>query len=153
MTTIAYITNEFPSPLEPYVTDEITELRRRGVQVICCSGKRVSPRGLSLAERAFWSETHYFQPLTDDDLIRAVRRLACDRHELWQLLRPLLWERGTSPGRRIRALGHTLMGAALAEQLAPLEVQHIHAHHGYFASWMALTAARLLGIEIGRAHV
>jgi glycosyltransferase involved in cell wall biosynthesis len=38
------------------------------------------------------------------------------------------------------------MGAALAEQLSLLEVEHIHAHHGYFASWMALAAARLLGI-------
>jgi len=38
------------------------------------------------------------------------------------------------------------MGAALAEQLAPLDVDHIHAHHGYFASWMTLAAARLLGI-------
>ncbi|MGA7291253.1 MAG: glycosyltransferase [Terriglobales bacterium] len=75
-----------------------------------------------------------------------MRRLAFDRHNLWPLVRPLLWERGTSPSRRLRAMGHTIMGAALAEQLAPLEVEHIHAHHGYFASWMALTAARLLGI-------
>ncbi len=97
-------------------------------------------------ERAFWKETRYFQPLSDDELIRALGRLASNRHNLWQLLRPLVWERGASPARRIRALGHTVMGAALAEQLAPLEVEHIHAHHGYFASWMALTAARLLGI-------
>jgi colanic acid/amylovoran biosynthesis glycosyltransferase len=146
MTTIAYIANEFPSPLEPYVIDEITELRRRGAQVICCSGKRVSPTDLSLAERAVWKETRFFQPLSDEELIRAVHRLASDRHNLWQLLRPLLWERRASPVRRIRALGHTVMGAALAEQLAPLQVEHIHAHHGYFASWMALAAARLLGI-------
>jgi glycosyltransferase involved in cell wall biosynthesis len=39
-----------------------------------------------------------------------------------------------------------VMGSALAEQLAPLKVDHIHAHHGYFACWMALVAARLLGI-------
>ena len=146
MTTVAYIANEFPSPLEPYVADEITELRRRGALVVCCSGKRVSPNNLSLAERAFWKETRFFQPLSDDELMRAARRLASNRHNLWQLLRPLLWERGASPARRIRALAHTLMGAALAEQLAPLQVEHIHAHHGYFASWMALTAARLLGI-------
>ena len=38
------------------------------------------------------------------------------------------------------------MGAALADELAPSDVEHIHAHHGYFASWMALVAARLLGI-------
>ncbi len=146
MTTIAYIANEFPSPLEPYVTDEITELRRRDVKIICCSGKRVTPSDLSLSERAFWKETRYFQPLSDDELLRAAHRLASARHNLWQLLRPLLWERGVPPTRRIRALGHTLMGAALAEQLAPLEVEHIHAHHGYFASWMALAGARLLGI-------
>ncbi len=144
--TIAYIANEFPSPLEPYVMDEITELRHRGVQVVCCSGKRVSQNALSLLERAFWKETRYFQPLSDDELLRALGRLASNRRNLWQLLRPLVWERGASPARRIRALGHTVMGAALAEQLAPLEVEHIHAHHGYFASWMALTAARLLGI-------
>lgn len=146
MTTIAYIANEFPSPLEPYVIDEITELRRRGAQVICCSGKRVSPNDLSLLERTFWKETRFFQPLSDDELVRAARRLASDRHNLWQLLRPLLWERGSSPIRRMRTLGHTVMGAALAEQLEPLNVEHIHAHHGYFASWMALAAARLLGI-------
>jgi hypothetical protein len=48
MTTIAYIANEFPSPLEPYVIDEISELRRRGAQVICCSGKRVAPKRSSI---------------------------------------------------------------------------------------------------------
>lgn len=58
----------------------------------------------------------------------------------------MLWECGSSPTKRLRALAHTVMGAALAEELASLGVEHIHAHHGYFASWMALVAARLLGI-------
>jgi len=146
MTTVAYIANEFPSPVEPYVMDEIAELRRHSVKVICCSGKRVSPNGLSLAERAYWKETRFFQPLSDDALMRAVRRIAFDRRNRWPLLRPLLFERGASANLRVRALAHTLMGAALAEELAPLDVEHIHAHHGYFASWMALVAARLLGI-------
>jgi len=146
MTTIAYIANEFPSALEPYVIDEITELRLHGAKVICCSGKRVSPNELSLTERAFWKETRFFQPLSDHQLVRAMLRLASDRRQLWQLLRLLALERGISPGRRLRTLGHTVMGAALAEELAPLNVEHIHAHHGYFASWMALAAARLLGI-------
>ncbi|MGP0096813.1 MAG: glycosyltransferase [Terriglobales bacterium] len=146
MTTVAYIANQFPSAVEPYVIDEITELRRRGTVVVCCSGKRVSPSDLSLAERAFWKETRHFQPLSDDDLIRATRRLFGARHHLWRVLRPLLRDRKAGVGLRLRALGHTLMGAALAEELEPLQVEHIHAHHGYFASWMALTAAELLGI-------
>jgi colanic acid/amylovoran biosynthesis glycosyltransferase len=146
MTTVAYIANEFPSVLEPYVKDEIGELRRRGVGVICCSGKRVGPGGLSSADRSLWDETRYFQPLSDDDLLRAMRRLAADRSALWQFLKPMLRECGASPTKRLRALAHSVMGAAMAEDLAPLGVEHIHAHHGYFASWMALVAARLLGI-------
>jgi glycosyltransferase involved in cell wall biosynthesis len=146
MKTVAYIANEFPSPIEPYVMDEINELRRRGVKVICCSGKRVAQGALGLAERAFWKETLYFQPLSDDQLMRAARRLASDRRSVWQMLRPLMLDRA-SLSLRVRALGHTLMGSALAEQLAPLKVEHIHCHHGYFASWMALVAARLLGID------
>jgi glycosyltransferase involved in cell wall biosynthesis len=147
MTTVAYIANEFPSPLEPYVMDEIRELRRRGTNVVCCSGKRVAPNSLSLAERAFWKETLYCQPLSDDDLMHAARRLAADRRTSWPLARTLFSAHKTSVARRIRALGHTLMGAALAGQLEALEVEHIHCHHGYFASWMALVATRLLGID------
>src|SRR3977135_2565540 len=78
MTTVAYIANEFPSPLEPYVIDEIAELRRRGAEVICCSGKRVSPNNLNPANPAFCKETRFFQPLSEDELVRAVRRLASD---------------------------------------------------------------------------
>jgi colanic acid/amylovoran biosynthesis glycosyltransferase len=145
MTTVAYIANAFPSPIEPYVMDEITELRHCGTKVICCSGKRVSATDLSLPERAFWKETRFFQPLTDDELVRAGNRLL-HRQNLWAFLQLLLQERGCSPLRLVRSLGHTLMGAALADQLEPLQVEHIHAHHGYFASWMALVAARLLRI-------
>jgi hypothetical protein len=69
-----------------------SELRRRGTQVVCCSGKRVSPDRSQPGGARFWKETLYFQPLSDDDLMRAARRLASDRQNLWQLLRPLLWE-------------------------------------------------------------
>ena len=146
MTTVAYIANEFPSALEPYVQDEIGELRRRGVRVICCSGKRVAPRELSGADLSYWDETRYFQPLSDRELVRATRGLVSDRRVLWQFLKPILWECGASPGKGLRAAAHTVMGAALAEELKLEEVDHIHAHHGYFASWMALVAARMLGI-------
>ena len=146
MSAIAYLANEFPSPLEPYVMDEIAALRRRGVDVVCCSGKRVSPNALNLTERVYWKETRYSQPLTDSQVIDAARRLASDRGALWEILRPLLVDPRASASLRLRALGHTLMGAALADDLAPLNISHIHAHHGYFASWMALVAARLLDI-------
>jgi len=146
VTTVAYIANEFPSPLEPYVVDEIMELRRRRVKVICCSGKHVSSSNLRGAAFALREETHFFQPLSDQELLCAVRRLVSDRHKLWHVVRPLFYERETHLLRRIRTLAHSVMGAAMAERLAPLQVTHIHAHHGYFASWMALTAAHLMGI-------
>jgi colanic acid/amylovoran biosynthesis glycosyltransferase len=146
LTTVAYIANEFPCAVEPYVKDEIAELRRRRVRVIPCSGKRVSPHALSREDSQLWQETRFFQPLSDDELMRATRRLYSNPPALWHSLKPIVFECGTSPIKRLRALGHTVMGAAMAEQLAPLGVQHIHAHHGYFSSWMALVASRLMGI-------
>ena len=44
MRTVAYLANQFPSPVEPYVVDEIEELRRRGVEVIAGSVRRPDGR-------------------------------------------------------------------------------------------------------------
>jgi len=46
----------------------------------------------------------------------------------------------------MRALLHTCLGAYYAVQLQDYEVDHIHVHHGYFGSWVAMVAARLLGV-------
>jgi glycosyltransferase involved in cell wall biosynthesis len=38
------------------------------------------------------------------------------------------------------------MGAYYAVLLEDAEIEHIHVHHGYFGSWVAMIAARLLGV-------
>jgi len=62
-----------------------------------------------------------------------------------------LWLRtlsGDEPAsRKLKTLPHTWLGAYLALQLCERNVEHIHVHHGYFASWVAMVAARLLGIS------
>jgi glycosyltransferase involved in cell wall biosynthesis len=52
-----------------------------------------------------------------------------------------------SPKLRLKALSHTFLGAYYAVLLQEREVDHIHVHHGYFSSWIAMVAARLLGID------
>jgi glycosyltransferase involved in cell wall biosynthesis len=52
-----------------------------------------------------------------------------------------------SPKRRLKALMHTWLGAHYAVQLQKRGVDHIHVHHGYFGSWIAMVAARLLGVS------
>ena len=47
--------------------------------------------------------------------------------------------------QRLKALFHTVLGACYAVRLRKRGVRHIHAHHGYFGSWIAMTASRLLG--------
>ncbi len=146
MSTVAYIANEFPSQLEPYVVDEVLELRRRGVSVICCSGKRSSAALLAERELELWQETLFFQPLSDQELLRATRLLFSNIPRLKTIASPVFRDRRTRLLRRLRTLGHSVMGSAMADRLAPHAPTHIHAHHGYFASWMALTAASLLNI-------
>jgi glycosyltransferase involved in cell wall biosynthesis len=51
-----------------------------------------------------------------------------------------------NPQRRLKALIHTFLGACYAVMLQGREVDHIHIHHGYFGSWIAMTAARLMNV-------
>ncbi|MGO9124948.1 MAG: glycosyltransferase family 4 protein [Terriglobales bacterium] len=145
MPTIAYLSNLFPSPVEPYVIDEIRELRRRGVTVVPCSARRVKP-GLERHQQSFAAETLYLQPLRVAVLVRAACLCVAKLAVLSDFLRRALFQGREPPGRRLRALVHTLLGFYYAALLGSRRVEHIHVHHGYFGSWIAMVAARLLGI-------
>jgi hypothetical protein len=45
MPTVVYLANQFSSPVEPYVVEEVQELRKRGVRVVL-SGARQPPPNL-----------------------------------------------------------------------------------------------------------
>jgi colanic acid/amylovoran biosynthesis glycosyltransferase len=146
MPTVAYIANQFPSPVEPYVVEEILELRGRGVVVIPCSARSTSVAsddGLLPLQ----AETLHLQPLRIGLLICAAWLCLRKFNLLVDLIERVLVQGDESPGRRLRALLHTWLGAYYALQLERRGVQHIHVHHGYFAAWIAMVAARLLGIS------
>lgn len=146
MLTVAYLANQFPSAVEPYVGEEIEELRRRGIRVIACSVRKP----LKTENQAPNSKT------LPDVILQRSRRVIlilalwlCVRR--WKRIMPLVARiafRGSEGlGERFRALSHTALGACLAVRLEKLHVDHIHVHHGYFGSWIAMAAARLLGVE------
>jgi glycosyltransferase involved in cell wall biosynthesis len=141
--SVAYISNLFPTPLEPYVADEICELRARGLGVIACSVRRTDDE-LDDETTPLAARTLYLGPLRPWLLLQAaflcVSKLARLRDLFWRVLT----QGSEPPGKRLRALLHTWLGAYFALQLKDRGVEHIHAHHGYFASWIAMVAARLL---------
>jgi colanic acid/amylovoran biosynthesis glycosyltransferase len=146
MPTVAYLANQFPSPVEPYVMEEIHELRRRGVTVIPCSA-RYAPTALDPDLKALAAETRCLQPLRLLLLMHAsflcVMKFPVLKDFFWRALL-----QGSEPsGRRLRALLHTWIGVYYALLIGGSGVEHIHVHHGYFASWVAMVAARFLGIE------
>jgi len=71
MAKVAYLANQFPSPVEPYVAEEIQELRRRGLTVIPCSA-RLNPAALDAELKSWASETLYLQPLRPKLLIQSA---------------------------------------------------------------------------------
>ncbi len=143
MPTVAYIANQCPSPVEPYVVEEARELRRRGAEVILCSALRpgVSVEGL----KSFAAETLYLRPFRLGLLLRAAWLCVRKSPLLADLAIRVLLRGNEPPGRRVRALLHTWLGAYFALLLEGRGVEHIHAHHGYFSSWIAMVAARLRG--------
>jgi len=161
MPIIAYLANQFPSPVEPYVFEEIRELRRRGIDVMPCSARRphdAGPHDAGPDEAGFEeaaqehplnslaSETLYLQPLRLGLLIRAAGLCVWRFGSLVDLFVRVLGQGKERPALRARALLHTLLGACYALRLKGRGVEHIHVHHGYFSSWIAMVAARLLGI-------
>jgi colanic acid/amylovoran biosynthesis glycosyltransferase len=142
MNKIAYLANSFPEAAEPYVWDEICELRRRGQGVVACSFRR--PRHVPAHVRGGASETLYAFPL----------RMRLAMYACWicisrlELIGDLLWRAICGPesfARRLRTLAHTWLGAYLAAALGKEGIAHIHVHHGYFSSWAGMAAARFLG--------
>jgi glycosyltransferase involved in cell wall biosynthesis len=139
--SIAYLSNRFPEPLESYVGDEISELRKRGLTVFPCSVQR--PLAFSWPQAKPSAETLYVFPLSFMTCFKAVWLCIAK----FSLIADLVWRALRGPesiSRRCRTLAHTWLGAYLAVRMRQQRIHHIHIHHGYFASWVGMVAARLL---------
>lgn len=144
MPTIAYLANLFPANSEPYVVDEIRALRSRGVTVIPCSIRRCHFD----RPNSWIAETVYFwQPIQILAALQALSLCLNKINLLGKFVRRILFRGNETLSKRARTLAHTFLGAYYAILLRKFEVQHIHVHHGYFGSWVAMVAARLLGID------
>lgn len=146
MRKIAYLANQFPSSLEPYVCDEILELRKHGFAVIPCSARVAGANLPKETQKALAAETLYLEPLQIKLGLQAAWLCLRQAENLGDLLRRVLLQGKEPMGRRARALLHTWLGAYYALRLKAQGVHHIHVHHGYFGSWVGMVAARLLGI-------
>ncbi len=128
--------------------EEIQELRRRGVEVIPGSVRKpdTAPPESNGADSE--PEILCLQPLRFLTLLRAFGFAAWRWERIAGLMARILWRGGESPNRRLKALLHTGLGAYYAVLLQGRGVEHIHVHHGYFGSWVAMVAARLLGVSL-----
>jgi colanic acid/amylovoran biosynthesis glycosyltransferase len=143
MLTVAYLANQFPSAVEPYVIEEIEELRRRGVRVVAGSVRKPRPDE-TLPHR--WAPEVVLEPLSAGILLRAMWHCMRRWGRISSLMARIVFHGREGPGLRFKALVHTWLGACYAVLLEGHGVEHIHVHHGYFGSWIGMTAARLLGV-------
>jgi colanic acid/amylovoran biosynthesis glycosyltransferase len=146
MPTIAYLANLFPAASERYVADEIRELRNRGFAVIPCSIRRAAP-DIDDDLKPWLTETVYLWPLRPIRILQAAWLCLTHLAVLRTFFRRILFCGKESQGKRPRAPVHTFLGAYYAAVLKEFRPQHIHVHHGYFGSWVAMVAARLLGLD------
>jgi colanic acid/amylovoran biosynthesis glycosyltransferase len=157
MRTVAYLANVFPSPVEPYVVDEIEELRRRGVEVIAGSVRRPETRVRSKREEDRDSdlmdpEAVVLQAVSIALVVKAAWLCLRRWRRIEDLLRRVIFQGQETFLQRGKALLHTWLGACYALRLQKrrvehIHVHHIHVHHGYFGAWIAMVAARLLNVS------
>lgn len=146
MLTVAYLANQFPVAVEPYVGEEIRELHERGVRVLASSVRRPRSQPNAGMGEDSAATVLYLQPIQLLILLRALGLLVWRWNRISALLARVVLQGRESLQRRAKALLHTWLGAYYAIQLQSQGVGHIHAHHGYFGSWIAMTAARLLDV-------
>jgi colanic acid/amylovoran biosynthesis glycosyltransferase len=143
MLTVAYLANEYPSAVERYVGEEIRELQSRGVRVVAGSVRK--PQSAKVCDRAT-EPAIIVQSAGAIVLLRALCLCASQWRRMSPLLVRLMFQGNERPWQRLKAVAHTFLGACYAVMLGRSEVDHIHVHHGYFGSWIAMTAARLLRV-------
>jgi len=139
MLTVAYLANVLPSAVEPYVMEEMEELRKRGVRVVAGSVRR--PPTSSEQDPQIVLQSWNLMAL-----VSAAVLCAREGSLLVPLLKRIFFLGREGLAQRVKALAHTFLGAFYAVLLQERNVRHIHVHHGYFGSWIAMTAARLMGI-------
>ena len=144
MMTIAYLANQFPSGVESYVMDEITDLRGRGIRVI--AGSVLPPRREDEALAIQFKPEVVLQHVQGIVLLRALWMCVRRWKRIAPLVRRVMFRGREGLLRRAKTLVHTWVGAAYAVSLQGRGVDHIHIHHGYFGSWVGMVAARLLSL-------
>lgn len=148
MTNIVYLANEFPNEVEWYVVEEIRELQRRGFQVFPCSATSILCSQVPAEMLGVAHDTINLCPLSLKSILSGLVFCLMRPRKLADFWPRILLEGTESWRQRIHALAHTFLGVCLAKRLWSMEVAHIHVHHGYYASWIAMVAAHLLGIPL-----
>ncbi len=128
------------------MVEEIRHLRGRGVRIIPCSSRKVDSSCLTADLRELAQETLYLEPLRWGTLLHAL--FLCFRRfpSIADLILGALFESTEPAMRRARMLLHTWLGVYYALLLRDRGIDHIHVHHGYYSAWIAMVAARMLGI-------
>jgi glycosyltransferase involved in cell wall biosynthesis len=93
------------------------------------------------------AETLYLQPIRLKLVIYAAFLCILKFHLLKDFFYRALLQGSEPFTRRVRALLHTWLGLYYALLIRAFHPEHIHVHHGYFSSWIAMVAARSLGID------
>jgi len=144
MPNIAYLAIRLPAASEPYVAAEIVELRGRSLGVLPCSVFRSKAAGGEFERLR--AETLYFAPVRFRDLLKSLTLAIAKCRTLANITRRVLLDSKQPCLRRLRTLLHTALGVYFAALLKERSIQHIHVHHGYFASFVAMVAGRLIDI-------
>ena len=143
---IAYLTTEYPKVSHTFVRREITELERRGHEVVRLSirpsGKVVDPADKAEAERTSACLSHSRVRLLADAARWAVTRPS----RFAGAARVALRLNRRSDRGLVRHAAYLVEAAFLAGRLRAAGVNHVHCHFGTNAAAVALLMKKLAGI-------
>jgi colanic acid/amylovoran biosynthesis glycosyltransferase len=145
--TVAYIANEFPNIVESYILEEIQALEARRIRVLCYSVSKPRDYHVQADPLKYAQKTIYLKPFKPNLLLKTALYTLRHLDQLNTLFFRIIFCRKERFLRKLKALVQLWQGIYFALLLKDQGVTHVHAHHGYSASFAAMVAARLLDIR------
>jgi colanic acid/amylovoran biosynthesis glycosyltransferase len=143
---IAYLAHGFPVYSEHYFQDEVDVLRAKNFKIIIFSCLKSNFTQLDQRLINYVNETIYFSDYKVVNLVKASILFAKSIKRLKSIYLRLIFKGNEGLRKRLKGILHTFLGIYFGVLLKDKKVTHIHVHHGYLASWVAMIASIITGI-------
>ncbi len=146
--TIGYLTSRFPCLTHTFISREIREMEKLGMNIRRYSVHRPAANMVSEEDTRFLQETFYVFPLKVMEFLSSQVYFVCKRPlEYFRILAFVTSRPGTRIRQRVQCFYHFCEAIQLGRRMQRDRIRHLHVHFVDGSATIALVLNRLIGLS------